>query len=112
MSEYPEDTNGDVFRRLEEQNFDFSKKHNVEFFAVFATEEEADQIAKQYVEDWNSGTNFINIETRPHEVGGMELELVIEMEVTYENIVAFENKLEERVSKVEGYLDGWGLFAN
>jgi hypothetical protein len=39
----------------------------------------------------------------------MELELVPIMKVTYKNIVAFESKLAERTSKVNGYLDGWGV---
>lgn len=39
----------------------------------------------------------------------MELELVPIMMVTYENVLAFEKELAERTSKVEGYLDGWGV---
>ncbi len=109
MSKYPDDANGDVFRSLENQNFDFNQEHDVEFLSVFATEAEAENIALRYVEDSKAGANLKNIETRPHEVGGMELELVVEMKPTYENVVAFETKLQERVSKVEGYLDGWGF---
>ncbi|KAA3641152.1 MAG: ribonuclease E inhibitor RraB [Proteobacteria bacterium] len=109
MSKYPDDANGDVFRSLENQNFDFAQEVDVEFFAVFATEDEANKIALQYVEDRKAGARLKNIETRPHEIGGMELELVVEMKVTYDDVVAFENKLNERVSKVDGYLDGWGF---
>ncbi len=106
---YPDDVNGDVFRRLEEDSFDFSIKHAVDFYAIYATEEEADLIARQYAKDWKNGQQFKNIETRPSDKGGMELELVPIMMITYENIVAFENKLTERTSKVNGYLDGWGV---
>ena len=106
---YPDDVNGDVFRRLEEDNFDFSTEHPVDFYAIYATEEEADLVARQYATDWKNGQKFKNIETRPSDKGGMELELVPIMLVTYANIVAFENKLAERTSKVKGYLDGWGV---
>ncbi|MBW2942467.1 ribonuclease E inhibitor RraB [Zhongshania aquimaris] len=106
---YPNDVNGDVFRRLEEDNFDFSIEHPVDFYAIYATEEEADLVAKQYATDWKRGQQFKNIETRPSEKGGMELELVPIMKVTYENIVAFEKTLAERTAKVNGYLDGWGV---
>jgi len=109
MSKYPDDANGDVFRSLENQSFDFNQRCDVEFFSVFATEAEAEKIALQYVADRKAGVKLKNIETRPHEIGGMELELVVEMEPTYENVVTFETKLQERVSKVEGYLDGWGF---
>ena len=110
MSKYPDDANGDVFRRLEESNFDFSKDHSVEFFAVFATEVEADKIARMYVEDHENNFTLKNIETRPYDKGGMVLELVALMKVTYDNIVNFENKFQKRVTTVEGYLDGWGIW--
>ncbi len=106
---YPDDANGDVFRRLEEANFDFSKEYAVDFYAIYATEEEADIVARQYARDWKNGEKFKNIETKRSEKGGMELELVPLMKVTYENIVAFETKLAERTSKVDGYLDGCGV---
>ena len=106
---YPDDDNGDVFRRLEDADFDFSQEYAVDFFAVYATEEEADVVARQFVSDWKSGQKFKNIETRPAEKGGMELELVPIMRVTYESITAFEKKLADRTSKVNGYLDGWGV---
>lgn len=41
----------------------------------------------------------------------MELELVPIMMVTYEIIVAFEDKLAQRTSKVNGHLDGWGVLS-
>ncbi len=107
---YPDDVKGDVFRRLERNNFDFSIEHPVDFYAVYATKEEADLIARQYVQDWKSGQKFKNIETRPYDEGGMELELVPIMMVTYETIVAFEKTLAERTDKVNGYLDGWGVW--
>jgi len=106
---YPDDENGDVFRRLEKDNFDFSIEYPVEFFAIYATEEEADIVARQYVADLKSGQKFKNIETRPSENGGMELELVPVMLITYKNICEFEAKLAERTSEVMGYLDGWGI---
>jgi hypothetical protein len=109
---YPDDLNGDVFRRMEADNFDFSIEHPVEFYAVYATEQEADLIARQYVKDRKEGQKFVNIETFPCEDGGMELELVPVMMVTYENIVAFEKTLTERTSEVEGYLDGWGIISD
>jgi hypothetical protein len=106
---FPKDANGDVLRRMQKAGFDFSKPHSVEFFAVMSTEKEADIIAKQYVKDRECGDTLDNIETRPCETGGMELILAKTMMVTYENITAFEKKLQKRVSAHEGYLDGWGV---
>ena len=107
---YPDDVIGDVFRRLKEDNFDFSVEHPVDFYAIYATEKEVDLIAKQYVADWKAGQQFKNIETRPSDEGGMELELVPMMMVTYENVSAFEKVLAARTAKVNGYLNGWGVW--
>ena len=106
---YPDTLNGDVFRRLEQHNFDFTKKYTVDFHAVFATEEEADTIAKMYLSDLRTGYKISNIETKPHEAGGMCLDLAVDMIVSYASITDFEDKLANRVATVEGYLDGWGV---
>ena len=106
---YPDDVNGDVFRRMQDSGFDFTVEHIVDFYSVFASEAEADQIARMYLADHKAGELLTDIETRPHEEGGMELILSKRMLVTYEAITEFEKKLRERVSRVEGYLDGWGV---
>jgi hypothetical protein len=80
---YPDDDNGDVFRRMEAHGFDFSTAHVVDFHAVFATEEEADQIALMYVADHKADDTFTNIETKPFERGGIELTLSKRMLVSY-----------------------------
>lgn len=109
MKKYPDDEIGIVLSRLDEQGFDFSVHHPVEFFVVLTTEEDAERIGEMYVDDHNSGDEMDNIETRPHESGGMELELVKVMQITHENISGFQETLRQRVSQVDGFLDGWGL---
>ncbi len=106
---YPNDENGDVFRRMRDSGFDFTKPHDVEFFAVFRTEEAADAVAFEFVADRKAGESLVNIETRPAESGGMELELVKRMIVTYEAVTEFEKRLANRVSKHDAYMDGWGV---
>jgi hypothetical protein len=106
---YPDDENGDVFRRMASHGFDFSKEHVVDFHAVMATEEEANKVARMFLADHNAGQKLENIETKPHEVGGMRLDLAKKMIVTYKSVTEFESLLAERVSQFEGYLDGWGV---
>lgn len=106
---FPDDANGDVFRRMQDHGFDFASEHVVDFHAVFATEAEADQIAQMYLADHKAGQKLSNIETKPHEKGGMELTLSKKMCVTYEAVCTFESTLAARVSQVDGYLDGWGV---
>jgi len=109
MMPFPDDENGDVLRRMQQHGFDLTKAYPIEFFAVYATEEDADIVARQYLADHKTGDRLENIETRPHDVGGMELLLVKQMMPTHENITAFETLLAERTASVEGYLDGWGV---
>jgi len=104
--EYPDDDIGDVFRRMEASNFDFSKEHVVDFYAVFSTEEEADKIARMFVAD---ECTYENIETRPYDEGGMELEISKKMLVTYDSVSKLEELLASRVALVTGYMDGWGV---
>ena len=106
---FPNDANGDVLRRMQVDGFDFSRECTIDFFAVFATEAEADQVALQYVADHAAGALLTRIETSPHADGGMELTLTIRMLPTYENITDFENRLADRVAAVDGHLDGWGV---
>src|SRR5450432_3905023 len=103
---YPNDASGDVFRRMDASGFDFQVPHNIEFFAIFPTEEGADEVAKQYLSDHRAGDPFVNIETRPAPSGGMELIVVKTMLVTYENVTGFEAEFGKRVSAHEGRLDG------
>jgi wyosine [tRNA(Phe)-imidazoG37] synthetase (radical SAM superfamily) len=109
---YPNDANGDVFRRMEAHGFYFSKEYVVDFHAVMATEEEADQIARMYVADDEGKNEFVNIETKAHPKEGMEVLLSKKMIVSHEAVTKFETILADRVSKLDGYLDGWGVLSD
>lgn len=106
---YPQDENGDVLRRLEADDFDFTTPHDVEFFAIFPTEAAAAAVARQYLADHEAGDHLANVETTPTEDGEVELMLVKPMLVTYQNVTDFENTLAERVEAQGGYMDGWGV---
>jgi len=106
---YPDDAKGDFFRRVEDHGFDFASEQVVDFHAVFATEAEADRIARMYAADHKAGDKLTNIETKPFDQGGVELTLSKRMLVGYDAVSAFESKLAERAPQVDGYLDGWGV---
>jgi hypothetical protein len=103
---FPDDETGDVFRRMQESEFNFSEEHIVNFHAVFSTAEEADKIALMFVSDTS---RYENIETQPYDEGGMELTISQKMLLTYESVSSLENLLASRVGLVEGYMDGWGV---
>lgn len=107
--QFPDDTNGEVFKRMASSGFDFGPPHDVEFFAVFRTKEDADRVAQEYVADHRAGDTLVAVDTQPHDVGGMELKIVKSMLVSHENVTAFEKLLAERSGKYDGYMDGWGI---
>ena len=106
---FPDDENGDVFRRMEASAFDFSRPHNVDFFAIFPTMREANEVAKQFIADHHAGAPLVSVKTRPSEKGVTELMIVKSMLVTHEDVTNFENLLGRRVAQHDGCLDGWGV---
>ena len=106
---FPDDENGDVFRRMQQSGFDFALPHDVEFFAFFATETDADACAMMFVADRAAGDPLVGIETRPSHRGGMEPELVRRMVLTHDAVTAFERLFRQRADAHGGTLDGWGV---
>jgi len=106
---FPDDENGDVLRNLFSDGFDFTREYVVDFHAVYATAEYADKVARLYVEDLRNGEALVNIETKPHEEGGMCLDLAVKMIVSYDSITEFEERLASRTPSTDGFLDGWGV---
>jgi hypothetical protein len=103
--------NAEVVSRMVADGMNLSIPYEVDFIAVFPTEEAADQVAMWYVADSKAGNKFTNIETRPGEEGGMELLLVKSMLVTAPGITEFEIQLIERAKMHGGYADGWGVLS-
>ena len=106
---FPDDENGDVLRRMAVSDFPFSKFHDVDFFALFARNEDAAFVAKQFIADHEAGNPLVAVKTVPHEAGRTELRIVKSMLVTHESVTAFENLLADRCARFDSQLDGWGV---
>lgn len=107
---FPDDVDGDVFRRMQASGFDFSVPHPVEFFAVFADAEAANRVAEQYIEEHQrGGDQLAHVRTTGRENGETELFIAKTMTVTYEAVTAFEARLTERAAQNGGRPDGWGV---
>jgi regulator of RNase E activity RraB len=73
------------------------------------------QIAKLFIARIENEEPFVKVESRKYDHGGassiaIELQVSIVMDVTYENIVAFEKEFKKISEKNKGYSDGWGVF--
>lgn len=54
-TQFPSDANGEVFRRLKKSGLDFSKPHDVDFFAIFPTKLDAKLVGKPYIDGHKAG---------------------------------------------------------
>lgn len=80
----------------------------MEFVTTFPTEAAADAVAREYLDRHNAGKDKLGaIETRPGELGGMELVIVKQMLMTYEGVASFESQLAAAAHAHGGRFDGW-----
>jgi hypothetical protein len=94
---------------MQASGFDFTVPHDVEFFAAFPTEANADAVAMMFVADRDAGDLLVNIETRPSHRGGMSLQLVRRLRLTHAGVTALERLFRQRTELQGGALDGWGV---
>lgn len=106
---FPDDQNGDALRRMAASGFDFSRAHDVDFFAVFRVEEDAALVARKLVEAGRPEDLGNSVMTGTHPSGGFELKVVRQMFVTHGDIIRFERFLGDMCAQHGGLLDGWGV---
>ena len=105
---FPNDDNGDVLRRMEENGDDLTRPRDIEFTVVFLTQEFADAFADHFrrlghrvsVEETNS------VPELPWDVV-----VVKHMVPSHNEISEFEDTLSTFASPLGGRNDGWGCFA-
>jgi regulator of RNase E activity RraB len=112
---FPNDDTGQILQDMANAGFDFSEQYVVDFFALFDQESDADTVAKLFIARIENEEPFVKVESRKYDHGGassiaIELQVSIVMDVTYENIVAFEKEFKKISEKNKGYSDGWGVF--
>jgi hypothetical protein len=107
-TEFPDDANGDVLRRMQKGGDDLSKPRDVDFTLVFPSEKAALQFAEKFssmghkISVENSGT----VPELPWDV------LVVrQMALSHRAIEEFEEALEAAAEPLGGRNDCWGCFA-
>jgi hypothetical protein len=106
---FPDDENGDVLRRMADSDFPFEQPHDVDFYAVFPSHDDANLVARQLIGGHDAGERLAAVKTAPHHRAGTELKVVKTMLVTHENVTAFETRLADLCRTHGGKLDGWGV---
>ncbi len=112
---FPKDDTGHILQEMADAGFDFSEQYVIDFFALFDNEADADQVAKLFIARIENDEPFVKVESRKYDHGGqssiaIELQVSKVMEVSYENISAFEKEFKKIAEKHQGYSDGWGVY--
>ena len=112
---YLDTETGQTLKEMADAGFDFSEEYVVDFFALFHNEDDADQVAKHFIERIENNEPFVKVESRNYDHGGqaadaIELQVSKVMLVTYETITEFELEFKRIAEKHKGYSDGWGVY--
>ena len=101
---WPNDADGDVFRRLENDNFSFNKTHIIEFFIDFEswplTEDNINKIINIY-----PNIEIIDSNDKNNSDGYMSFE--IKDILTYDLVIDVQNTVTEQMSFVQGRCESW-----
>jgi hypothetical protein len=106
-SNFPDDENGDVLRRMQESGDDLSQARRIDFTIVFPSES-----ATQYFSQHFQNLEYqVSIE-KSGTVQELPWDVVISryMLPTHTDITEFESELEAIAAPLGGRNDGWGCF--
>ena len=102
---WPDDVDGDVFRRLANDDFDFSRHHTIDFnidFAYWPPPDDALATVRQ---------SYPDITLCPPEDGDAGYVLVrVHDLLSYELVIRVQKDLSNRTTKYGGKCESWGVF--
>jgi|SRR5450631_1438494 len=102
---HPNDDNGDVLRRLEEQGDDLTKARSIDFSVVFSAENAAERFAEQFHAKGFTASVYFSEERKEFP---WNVNVVKYMVPSHQEIGEFETFLQELADPLGGHNDGWG----
>ena len=105
MTQFPQDLNGDVLRRMLASGDDLSRPRDIEFVHVMPSETAARQMSEE-ARKLGHSTSV----SRNEDSADWETTCVINMVPTHAAITATEETLARLAERFGGYADGWGCF--
>jgi Regulator of ribonuclease activity B len=108
-TDFPNDANGDVLRRIQKNGGDLTNPRNIEFTVVFPAEISAGKFAEYAtgIGDKVSISNSNCVPDLPWDVI-----VVKRMVPTHQAITRFEETLESAAEPLGGRNDGWGTLSH
>ena len=105
---FPNDETGQVLAEMQAEGIDLNQIHNVVFFHLFETKEQAQAMADHLAEKAADMVLTIHPDETPNV---WDLDCSVKMVPSYDGIVAQEAEFEQLATKFKGYNDGWGIEA-
>lgn len=105
---YPKDETGKVLFEMQKAGIDLTVSHNIVFFHLFDSQDQADAMAAHLAEVSPDITCDVHIDENPK---FWHLDCSINTIPVYDAIIAQEAQFEKIVSQFNGYTDGWGIEA-
>ena len=107
MSEFPDDADGDVLRRLEEAGFDFTKAYDVDFYCYANDESTAKQILKKSEQIGYVSKIFVDEEDE-NKSKQYSVYMSVNIKITYAEVMRRQTELDGWLSDYNTRCDGWG----
>ncbi len=105
--DFPNDENGDVLRRMQQDGDDFTKPRDVDFSVVFPSKSSAEEFADHFR---RSGFKVAVQECDGERELPWDVTVTRYMLPTHAEITEVENTLEDAAAPLGGSNDGWGCF--
>jgi hypothetical protein len=104
---FPDDENGNVLRGMYEDGDDMSQPRDIDFTVVLPNSDA--------VQDFGSRFYNLGLQVKSKKIGTVpelpwDVSVTVNMLPSYEEITAFEQKLEQVAKPLGGRNDGWGCF--
>ena len=103
-ADFPDDANGDVFRRMRDSGDDLSKPREIDFNHVFQKEEDAGRFTEAVRQEGYAKVSCAYAE----ELKAWDARVQIFMLPTHADVTDKESKLDAIARKFGGHADGWG----
>ncbi|QIZ78589.1 ribonuclease E inhibitor RraB [Ferrimonas lipolytica] len=103
---FPNDANGELLELMQDEGIDLSESYMLDFYVVFASEEQAQAGAERVGREFDGAGLFVNFSD---EAQMWELRLQTEMVPEHAKITAIEELLNKLCKQFKGKTDGWGM---
>lgn len=109
--QWPDDVDGDVLRRFDEDGFDFSKPVDIEFNIDFEPWPPSDEFM-QKLRAVHPGAEVIEPGDGDDEDDDGYIQVVVNDRLSYELVMRVQRELTALAAPYGGVCDSWGAFSN